>query len=81
VIDLALEGRQDPPRPARPGASIDLDLGVWTGTHAVKVTSDGARELWTCNKSGEFVPAEAPGDVLSLSPDPSTLKSVPTRAP
>jgi hypothetical protein len=81
VLDLRTKGGKIRLDPHAAGASIDLDLGVWTGTHAVKLTSDGARELWTCNKSGEFVPAEAPGDVLSLSPDPSTLKSVPTRAP
>lgn len=80
VVDLRSKAGKLRLDPAAPGASIDLDLGVWTGTHALQISEGGLRDLWTCNKS-ELVAADAPGDALALDPDPTSLKSIPTRSP
>ena len=81
VIDLAWKGGKIRLDPSAPGASMAPVLGVWTGTNAVKLTADGARELWTCNKSGELVAGEPIDDTLALDPDPTPLKSIPAHRP
>lgn len=77
VIDLRWQGGELRLDPHAPGASMDLGLGAWTGTHGVELVDGGARELRACTESGEYAPIDAPGDTLPLAPDPASVRAIP----
>ncbi len=64
--------------PQRPGASLDLELGAWTGSRALRLGEAGEIERWKCE--GDAFVADAEGAVrLPLDVPAKQLKTIPTR--
>ena len=62
--------------PQRAGASLDVDLGVWTGKHALTFPG-GGRERWTCTEKGELVLEERIAAELPFAHPSAGLRRVP----
>lgn len=77
VLEVTWKGGRLLVDPLAPGASADLDLGVWTGQRALYV-ADGAGERWRCD--GDELVIDAPLDLGPLlRADPAPLRRVPAR--
>jgi hypothetical protein len=59
--------------PQKADASLDVDLGVWTGTHALTF---GPRERWTCTPKGELVLDERIAAELPFAHPTATLRRI-----
>lgn len=68
VVEVAWEGGRLQIDPRQTRGSLALDVGVWTGSHAIAVARDGGRERWGCTPDGEFVLEERLAPLALASP-------------